>query len=395
MATLKNSRGKFFETHRMPRDRSFWYYLMDHIGKLQEMPDEWIATSRSWVPVRSNCPLLSQTLASLVEAVPAEWRALADNLFAGRVLAGDLNASAWTKMKAGIIEINLQYTFALNGYIATFDEYFQSFSLLLQELVSEHDPPEGDVDDIVAKLNSRLLNPWGQLTSLRPHWMDPTCIVAAGNIASATSSDRERLITRAESACESFVVAHELSHHLLGHTVSRRDKRSARRVVSEALQGAELWDSLMGLSNSQREEIEADTLAFLITANAINRKPDFSDIYTATYGSIIALVALAHVNESWVELDEAATHPGFVDRYEVIYKLVHWFSTGRQKGKSGDHPLGLLAQLSGFCAIAMHGWRQRLDPRESGEFNILSIIKYLLDQTNKIHSSVPEVSEGS
>ena len=39
MVNLKNSRGKFFETHKMPRDRTFWQYFLECTGRFGEIPD--------------------------------------------------------------------------------------------------------------------------------------------------------------------------------------------------------------------------------------------------------------------------------------------------------------------------------------------------------------------
>ena len=50
-------------------------------------------------------------------------------------------------MKAGIIEINLQYTFVLSAYVAAFDNYVR----LTSSLVEKVSDPSEDMDEVVGR----------------------------------------------------------------------------------------------------------------------------------------------------------------------------------------------------------------------------------------------------
>jgi hypothetical protein len=345
-------------------------------GRLSEIPPDHAKLLLSWQPESSNCPELTETLKQLIQSVPGEWRALIRNLFVGRVIDGEVNAAAWTKMKAGIVEINIQYTLILGAYVATFDDYVHSIKSLFQGIITE------DKEEIVRKLNKRILTPWEQLDKSRLDWANPMLIRAEDPalLGLGTYSTRKDLQAELETACEAFIIAHELAHHLLGHTISRSNKTTkATIVVDEALQESRALARITVPNNSQRDEIQADTLAFLIIAKSIDRTAAFNDLYRATMGSIISLMALAHVNDAWIEPDATASQPDLITRYEVIFRLAAWPSEGRPRGEIGDHPLGLLAQLSGFCSIAVRGWLTRNFPNDHQPINILQVGNHFLE----------------
>ncbi|NJP34652.1 hypothetical protein [Micromonospora thermarum] len=206
MATLKNSRGKFFHVHRMPPDLSFWLFFFRHAGREADLDPALVRRAQDWQPERSNCPRLTFLLDDLIDAVPAEWRALAANLFAGRVLQGDVNAAAWTERKAGILEINVQYSFTLSAYAAAYDEFFhhlKDFSLhVMQGAIKS--------EELSASINKRFLEPWDQLENERDAWLDRHLVATSNPVQRRLTVGRENLQEDMVDAAESFVIAHEL-----------------------------------------------------------------------------------------------------------------------------------------------------------------------------------------
>lgn len=389
MPTLKNSRGKFFEVHQMPPNRSFWHYFLEWSGRLQEQPEGDIRGLSSWKPERSNCPELTAVIENLIRNVPIEWRAQASNIFVGRVLDAAPNAQAWTRVKAGIIEINIQYTFILSAYVATFEEYMQSVKTLLQGILDEPETIEG----IVNSLDHRLSIPWAHLEESRPTWMDSR-LLGGGNPAllQLTPPDRVQFREDAVLACEEFAVAHELAHHLLYHTVSRPGKSKAKATVERAIREAHLTAVMTKCNQLQAEEIQADILAFMMVANAINKAPEFSDLYRALIGSVVTLVSLAHVHDTWIATGNDASHPDFIARFDVICHLTEWLSGSRSKGEIGDHPLGLLAQLRGFSAVAINAWLHREFPDKVGRVDIVNIANHVLELGVEANEKMPKDS---
>jgi hypothetical protein len=371
----------------MPRDRSFWHYLFERQGVLNKLPEDAVALQRTWRPERSNCPELTEVIEDLIHKVPGEWRALAGNLFVGRVLDdGEANASAWTKVKAGVIEINLQYTWVVSAYVAAFDDYAQTVGNLLQAILA----PGEDKDEVVRALDDRLSKRRLWLDESRLDWLDLR-LLSAGNPAFLQSAPPGRIKMRenAVGACEEFVIAHELAHHLLWHTVSKSGKSKAWQTVDAATKDAGITEMMIKQNASQLQELHADILAFMMTANAINGTPSFNDLYRSLAGSMISYIALADINESWIEKEADASHPDFMARCELIAALVEWLSKSRPASDNGDHPLGLLVQLQGFCGISINAWLNRGFPDKVNRVSILDIVDHLLKLSLEAQKKIP------
>lgn len=133
-----------------------------------------------------------------------------------------------------------------------------------------------------------------------------------------------------------FVFAHELSHHLLGHT-----------RISDFPNGAPATEYLMGqyqrlgqvgfvppetMATSHKQEFDADALAFLLILGpeADDEKGQTQRLLDAAQGAFVALPALALSRAAEAEggdWREAGSHPSFPDRVRAIGRLADVCST--------------------------------------------------------------------
>lgn len=127
------SRNKFFNRERMPRDLSFWSYYLQRHAQTHDFSEEQLALLADWMPHRSNCPELTDVVEGLLEAMPLSWRTLADDIFVGRVLSGDVNAMAETSKDARIVKLYLQYTIVLHAYATARDEQLAAIRQVIHE----------------------------------------------------------------------------------------------------------------------------------------------------------------------------------------------------------------------------------------------------------------------
>lgn len=347
-STLRKSRNKFFDRERMPRDQSFWlYYLTQHAPDVRLAPED-LDVLRAWKPERSNCPELSGVVEDLLTSMPAEWRPVADDVFVGRTIGADVNAAARTKHDARLVTLSLQYTNVLHAYVVVFDEQQAAMRAVLT--ASDDGGPSADAAiDLIG--SDRFDRYWDLLEQGRPNWMDPRLV--AGLVADLQvlpgherSPAREHVVL----AAETWIVCHELAHHLLGHTVSKRRTLPASALV-DGHRPAGLWT---GLNASQREELDADVLAFLLAAGACaGDLPLARGLYAAEMGAGTALVALAHVKDAWTTVRAPEeTHPGFDLRWAAVRALTQDLSRDMERGPVGDHPRDLLLDLSVFAEAA-------------------------------------------
>ncbi|MET8372468.1 hypothetical protein ABZU42_22435 [Micromonospora profundi] len=395
MATLKNSRGKFFHIHKMPVDRSFWRHFIETVvpqpeATLSNYSKADLELFTTWRPEHSNCEQLTTVIEELTRSLPDDCKALARNLFVGRVLDGEVNARAWSERQAGLVEISLQYTNILGAYAATYDEYFQSVRSLVKTITD----PAIDEDELVSRLTVRLEQPWNELRAQQNQWKDPTVVFGGcATIFSSVAPERMRIVEKVVLAAEAFIIAHELAHHLLGHTNTKRDKQSAKRALDEAVNATAIPQVLLPLNPAQRQEVEADALAFLICANALHGPPTFPEIYDALAGSVLSFVAAAHVKDDWIANEVAPTHPGFLERMQVIAELTTLVALERPADKEMGHPLGFLAQLQTFAGLALNAYLHQHDPVEHRRVGLLDVVGHLARLADEL--KLPHTKDGA
>jgi hypothetical protein len=386
MAQLRQSRKRFFYETGMPADRSFWHHAMEQAGLLDCLSESSVRYHRRWTHERSNCPELASTIEDLIDSLPVEWLSRARNIFVGRVMDGEANATAWSHRQAGMVSIGVQFTFAVEGYVTAFDEYVSAARNLINVLGGDALENVGDngleshEDAAVRALEERFDRPWEHLSESYYAWADRH-LVASWNVdLLKIAKPRQNIINEAVNACEQFVVAHELGHHLLGHTnLSLPRNVKARKALDQVLENPDLFDRLRYMNPDQVQEAHADILAFLIVAHVIDRAPAFAQMYRAIMGSVIALTAMTHLSGAWIETDSGATHPSFLDRIAIIEILTRIYSAGRPRGHAGDHPLDLLAQLQTFVAIAARDWFARNMPDKYRPARFLDAVAKFLD----------------
>ncbi|WP_306214267.1 M48 family metalloprotease [Actinoplanes sp. RD1] len=366
------------------------------LGKLEEIPEAHKQELENWRPERSNCPELTLMIDNFIKRIPIAWRDVAREIFVGRVPAGEIQATAWTEKHAGLIELNVQFTWVLSAYVDTYDEFYFATRGLIEEFYRNGSDPA--IEAMAKTLQSRLLDPWDRLDEKKLAWRDPR-LIESGTLALVQSSrpGREEARMILVSACEEYILAHELAHHLLGHLVKNRGKARAREVVNGYLRDDEIWKVYSPLNKSQKDEFEADILAYLLVANGVDRAPEQGYMYRAVLSSAMTQIALAHVKEGWVYDAPDATHPNFFQRFSLIQRLTEILSAGMPRGVIGDHPMSALGQVETFSAVALHHWRSQVDNEVSpaGIYEVVDLFfKRFQATSRKIGESYPEGDDG-
>lgn len=194
--------------------------------------------------------------------------------------------------------------------------------------------------------------------------------------AGRTDNEYHTLVT----AAERFVIAHEFCHHMLGHTDEYfRHAGGAKRVVHEWLSRIYADEIMDKLNSDQKQEVEADVAAFLLVCGLLSEGASRPRIYRAIGGSMVALVALAHVNEAWVSSGANSTHPGVLERYEILAKIIKEITMDLSIGEeSKDHPIGFLIQFRGFISVVLQTISSRMGADVSAP-SFLSVFSWMID----------------
>ncbi|MFJ8022132.1 hypothetical protein [Streptomyces sp. NPDC096311] len=297
-----------------------------------------------------------------------------------RAFKGDANAEASSFRNAGIVEINHGLTMAAMIYSTLFCHFYESVLSAATE-VDFSDEDEEITQMIVDELERSAFEPILIADQSVGKWATEGNVYAAHPLlielpVRRTENDYHTLVT----AAETFVVAHEFCHHMLGHTDEYfRHAGGAKKVVYQWLSQIDADGIMEKLNSSQKQEVEADVAAFLLTCGLLSEGGSRPRVYRAVGGSMIALVALAHVNQSWVSEGVSSTHPGVLERYEILAKIIKEITMRLPIGEEGKgHPIGFLIQFRGFISVVL----QTISSRMGGDVDppsLLNIFSWMID----------------
>ena len=389
MWNLKKSREQFYAELQKPEE-NFWKGLFVAIGKEDVLRMEKYREFSEWKPHRANCPELDESMDHLIRLSPGPWKATMRNVFVARVLKGEANAMAWSFRQSGVVELNYGFTNAAMIYATLFAQYFDA----IVSVTSEVDLEMEDSDvllSILEEIDRGVGEPILMAEESRTIWNRERGVFAAHSALTEVPARRIAGYQQSVSSIEQFAVAHEVSHHMLGHTdESFRHSREVAREVDRWIDKIELHELWGRLNASQLQEVQADVGAFLLMSGALDGKPSRGLIYSAISGSMLGLTALAHIHETWSSSDPEDSHPDFIDRYSVISGLIIELSRHLPKGEVGDHPQGFLLQFRGFISMVLQFWRsQKTDQVKPPEF--LNVFSWLLDETVRIDEEIMKV----
>lgn len=376
MWQLGKSRKQFYVDCGRPEE-NFWKTLFEQSDRQELIKAEKYAEFLKWKPELSNCPELDAATKDLIEIAPTEWKATMRNIFVARAFKGDANAEASSFRSAGIIELNYGLTVAAMIYSTLFSQFYDAIRTAGKEV----DWGDDDIDTtamILEEIERAAFEPIEVTDQAVRVWAAERHVYATHSLHTELPQRRREIeYHNLVQAVEEFVIGHEYCHHMLGHTDSSfRHSRSARKTVSEWLERIEPSDSIAALNKNQRDEIEADVGAFLLLSGILSGGVSRTRVYRAVGGSMLALVALAHVSESWVSGGDH--HPDFLTRYEVMAKLIKEAVMGMPIGDLGDHPMGFLIQFRGFISAVIQIWASKLGLDVNAP-NFLNIFSWLVD----------------
>ncbi|MEU9661457.1 hypothetical protein [Streptomyces chartreusis] len=325
----------------------------------------------------------------LIHLSPNPWKATLRNIFAARVAKGDANATAWSFRQSGVVEINYGFTNAAMIYAALFMQYFDAISTIASEVDLSMEDSEV-LGWILAEIDQGVSEPILLAESSRELWRREGAIFVGHPSLADVPRRRLDSYQLAAAATEEFALAHEICHHMLGHTEKTfKHAGEIEKTVISWIRRAGSYDLWSGLNASQKEEVQADVAAFLLMSGELNGTFNRGLTYKAVSGSMLALTALAHISEHWFSDDQQESHPDFLDRFSVVSGIIVGLSTGLPRGGKGDHPLGFLLQFRGFISMVLQTWISKHDNSVNLP-TFLNTFSWLLDEGADIDNLLDE-----
>ncbi|MEU6454077.1 hypothetical protein [Streptomyces sp. NPDC047065] len=358
---------------------NYWVALFTAEGKADLISGKEFQEFREWKPTRANCPELEGMLDNLISVAPATWKATLRNIFAARVINGEANATAWSSRQSGVVEINQGFTNAAIVYATLFSEFFDA----MRTIVTDVDLGMKDaqiLDWVLEEIDRGVVDPVLLVDEAASAWRKQKAVIVAHGVLTEVPKRRMESYKVSIAAAEEFVLAHEISHHLLGHTDEQfKHSVAVAQEVDAWMDRANVRELWSALNSSQRSELEADIAAFLLISGELGGNLHRGDLYKAISGSMLSLVSLSHISGNWKSEDPDATHPDFLARYTAIAALVCEISKGMPIGLHGDHPEGFLLQFRGFISLALQCWSSA-HVEEVKRPHFLNIFSWVLDE---------------
>lgn len=316
MGNIERARKRFERDARTLAGRSFAADLAarnQDLAALLSSTDEGQALLE-WAPSHANDQNLADLLGELSSVLPAASRPRLASVFVGYTDSGELNAEAWSRKGDDAIQISYRFPTALQIYVAVYSDFLR---LLDVERSGRHAGAARDVRPEALRILwsevDDVISGWSERDLFFERIPEQWTVVGSERMAEA------RRLTR--DGAERWALAHELSHHLLGHQ-GRPDRVASERLKS-FMDRHSLRQECGGLNRRQYEEFQADVLATLLCAGyfvdppAAEARVRRALIAEAASSGMIALTAAAHSNETW-RLFADETHPGSLRRVLAV-----------------------------------------------------------------------------
>ncbi len=386
MWKLSESRRRFYSERAIPEE-NFWKTLFRQSDRRDVLDDERFKEYLNWIPNRANCPELELAMERLIDIAPVAWKATMRNIFVAREFREDANASAWSFRSSGVVELNYGFTTAAMIYTTLFCCFYDAMVVAHNYLVDDADDLEV-LEMLLDEAHRGAFEPILIAEQSRVAWAEHNRVYPAHPALLELPYGRETSQYHSlVEAVEEFTIGHEVCHHMLGHTAESTRVSPIARVVEHWMERAGVRHYLEQLNPSQVQEIQADVGAFLLLSGELGDGVTRSGVYRSIGGSIIAITALAHISENWASADQADTHPDYITRYDILYRVAKELGMNVSIGEVGDHPAGFLLQLSGFISMVLQTWLAHVD-EEIKRPNFLNIFSKLMEKNVELEEEL-------
>lgn len=305
---LPKSRGLYFKSTGDHPNKSAWVAeeaALTSVGFTQRSASELTDWNPQGPDAQANCPALHDAVRALARVVAPAWRARVQNIYAGRTRnAGIPTAMSQPGAQGGFVAIGFDFTYCLFGAVITWSHFL-------------HDTDRAREDPSLGKHGKELRK--ALLAAFKRVREDGAAGIRASKIFDVASAEEGRMAAEIFLMAESWVLAHEVAHHILRHGTSRADK-DAQRTVREFLDFPDIAAEMEGLPVSQETEIEADVLAYLLLCGEFvgPRHPKAESAAAAS--ALLTLLAVGLMNDDWAS-GPVDTHPSTLQRMAVVARI--------------------------------------------------------------------------
>lgn len=272
-----------------------------------------------YMPDRSNDFDLNTHLEHIISIVDQKLQAILNNVFVAK--RRNYAANAVAIVNEGDYDGDIVYFYVgISDLCEQYTALFAAF-LSLRMLKSNQGYDENEAQRLATQISKNGI----KLTIAQSRWRDngnyiqlePGLIVGTVGFE---LDEMDRLDFGMKAFTERFILCHEISHHLLGHT-GRADVGSSylRNLPLEC----QLWRNV---SEEHARELQADALAVLLLTGETNKSlkssRDFDAINDAMLGSLLTVTVLSQAIGSMI--NSSFSHPAAETRYQQCLAILKY-----------------------------------------------------------------------
>ena len=261
------------------------------------------------IPNRSNDLLIERWMEELIRSVPDTLRKRLESMFVAKLRDFRANAEALCAEESyegdliffnvGLSDLCLQYAIV----------YYESVHLTGERLSPKIARIEGLEEEFIEHISklTAAQDRWDRLGEIRLTFED--AIFSSHEIESQAGGLAE--------CANKFILCHEISHHILGHTAAGDRPLS---FIENLPDHCKYWKRKMQLSHQQEYEADASAIVMTLKTHSLDTEADSSREFRAAIGALITLTVLGQLVG---DVDNSTpSHPSVKSRFDQCLDIL-------------------------------------------------------------------------
>lgn len=274
-----------------------------HSGIPAKVYEQIMAKAIDHIPFRSNDILTEQWMKELIALAPVELKPRLENMFIAKLRDYEANAAALCDadyegdlifFNVGLSDLCFQYAIIYYEFIRLFGEHF-----------SPDDAPR------IEGLKAILTDHVAKVASAQDRWDRLGAVRFAPDDVINSSGEIEQRAAKIAGFTDKFILCHEISHHILGHT----EPGTRPLVYVDSLPDhCKYWRKATLQSHQQEYEADASALIMTLQAHCADVETERQRELQVVIGGLLTLTVLGQLVS---DVDEVTpSHPSVSSRFD-------------------------------------------------------------------------------
>ncbi len=279
------------------------------VGMPPEQYEQIIEMAIRHVPCRSNDVLLERWIEELIQLVPDDLKARLKKMFVAKLRDFEANAAAIcdASCDGDLIFFNVGLSDACYQYAIVYYEFVRVFG----------DQFAPDDTGRIVRLKAELYDHLAQLAIAQKRWDRLGVVEFEVKDVVNSSLEIEGHPANIAGLADKFILRHEISHHLLGHTETGAQLLS---YVDNLPEHCKYWKTVVQKAHQQEYEADASALTMTLQTQSLDVVTRRQREFDVVVGALLTLTVLGQLVR---EVNEATpSHPSVSSRFDQCVEIL-------------------------------------------------------------------------